>query len=374
MFESFLLKMRRSPEPVKAAVAADLREIPQADAETYRVIPITGGASNRGYCRIVFSPDGDRGLKSLILMVLADPDPHKGIEEVASYADQIQELPFVNVQKHLAAAGVAVPELYYYNREHGLLYLEDFGDVLLRNVVQDQPEAEQRKWMEAAIDELVKLQIAGTRRPNPRFLGFVMRFDHELLFWELNHFTDYAIRDRFPGALIPEDENTINRSFENITRRLLESPYWLQHRDWHMDNLMIRDGQIKVIDFQDALMGPFTYDLACLLYDRDTSAILGDKLIERLVAYYADRFQSASGGALDLKRYRETFDLCVLHRMFKVVGRFHYIHSVKKRPEFLVFLPPMHRALREYLSSHQELSELHHIIAKYVKELEGVPS
>ena len=373
MLETFLLKMRRPAEAVKAAIAEDLKKIAPADASHYQVIPITGGASNRGYCRIAF-PAADSGrLKSLILMVLADPDPHQGIEEVASYAAQIQELPFVNVQKHLAAVGVAVPELYFYNVEQGLLYLEDFGDVLLRHLVQGKPEAERRKWMEAAIDELVKLQIAGTRRSNEKFLGFMMRFDHELLFWELNHFTDYAIRDRFPDALSKEDEAVIDRHFEAITRRLLESRYILQHRDWHMDNLMIRDGQIKVIDFQDALMGPFTYDLACLLYDRDTSAILGDPLIERLVNYYAERFQAAVGEALDLKRYRETFDLCVLHRMFKVVGRFHYIHSVKKRPEYLVFLPPMHTALRRYLSAHPELAELHEVVCRYVKELKGGP-
>ena len=369
MLETFLLKMRRPAEAVKTAIAEDLKQIARADACSYQVIPIAGGASNRGYCRIIF-PAADSGrLKSLILMVLADPDPHQGIEEVASYAAQIQELPFVNVRNHLAAAGVAVPELYHYNVPQGLLYLEDFGDVLLRNKVQDRPEAERRPWMEAAIDELTKLQIAGTRRPNDKFLGFMMRFDHELLFWELNHFTDYAIRDRFPNALAKADEAVIDRHFEAITHRLLESRYLLQHRDWHMDNLMIRDGRIKVIDFQDALMGPFTYDLACLLYDRDTSTILGDNLIEHLVEYYGDRFEAAHEKPLDRKRYRESLDLCVLHRMFKVVGRFHYINSVKKRPEYLVFLPPMQRALKKYLLAHAELAELHQVVGKYVREL-----
>ena len=369
MLDTFLLKMRRPAAAVKAAIAGDLGQISTADADHYQVMPIAGGASNRGYCRITFPMAPSGRLKSLILMVLADPDPHQGIEEAASYAAQIQELPFVNVQKHLASVGVAVPRLYYYNLAQGLLYLEDFGDVLLRHVVQNKPEPERRKWMEAAVDELVKLQVAGSRRPNDKFLGFMMRFDHELLFWELNHFTDYAIRDRFPNALSKEDEAVIDRHFEAITHRLLESRYLLLHRDWHMDNLMIRDGRINVIDFQDALLGPFTYDLACLLYDRDTSTVLGDPLIEHLVGYYAERFQAAAGEALDLKRYRETFDLCVLHRMFKVVGRFHYINSVKKRPEYLVFLPPMHTALKRYLSAHSELAELHKVVGRYVPEL-----
>jgi len=365
--------MRRPAAAVKTAIAEDLKQIARADARSYQVIPIAGGASNRGYCRIIF-PAADAGrLKSLILMVLADPDPHQGIEEAASYAAQIQELPFVNVQKHLAAAGVAVPELYHYNVPQGLLYMEDFGDVLLRHKVQDRPEPERRKWMEDAIDELVKLQVAGTRLPNDKFLGFMMRFDHELLFWELNHFTDYAIRDRFPHALTQADEAVIDRHFEAITLRLLESRYLLQHRDWHMDNLMIRDGRINVIDFQDALLGPFTYDLACLLYDRDTSTVLGDNLIEYLVKYYGDCFEAADGKPLDRARFRESFDLCVLHRMFKVVGRFHYINSVKKRPEYLVFLPPMQTALKRYLTAHPELAELHEVVGRYVKELKGGP-
>jgi N-acetylmuramate 1-kinase len=373
MLETFLRKMRRPAEVVKAAIASDLKKIPRSDGRAYEVVPLPGGASNRGYCRITFpGADSDR-LQSLILMVLADPDPHQGIEEAASYAARIRELPFVNVQKHLAAAGVAVPELYFYNVELGLLYMEDFGDVLLRNRVQGRPEAEHRTWMEAAIDELVKLQVAGTRRQNDQFLGFMMRFDHELLYWELNHFTDYAIRDRFPGALRPEDEATIDRHFESITHRLLTSRYLLQHRDWHLDNLMVHDGRIKVIDFQDALMGPFPYDLACLLYDRDTSAILGDELIEHLVQYYGDRFEKADGQPLGRAHYREIFDLCVLHRMFKVVGRFHYINSVKKRPEYLVFLPPMHAALKKYLAAHPELAELHEVVGRYVTELAGAP-
>jgi hypothetical protein len=375
MLDTFLLKMRRPAAEVKAAIAVDLGQISTADADHYQVMPIAGGASNRGYCRITFPMAPSGRLKSLILMVLADPDPHQGIEEAASYAAQIQELPFVNVQKHLAAVGVAVPRLYYYNVAQGLLYLEDFGDVLLRHLVQDKPEPERRKWMEAAVDELVKLQVAGSRRPNDKFLGFMMRFDHELLFWELNHFTDYAIRDPAlgRGALTNADQAVIDRHFEAITRRLLESRYLLLHRDWHMDNLMIRDRQINVIDFQDALLGPFTYDLACLLYDRDTSTVLGDNLIEYLVEYYGDRFEAADEKPLDRARFRETFDLCVLHRMFKVVGRFHYINSVKKRPEYLVFLPPMHTALKRYLSAHSELAELHETVGRYVKELKGGP-
>ena len=116
-------------------------------------------------------------------------------------------------------------------------------------------------------------------------------------------------------------------------------------------------------------MAPRPYDLACLLYDRDTSEILGDELIELLVSYYVERYGVERGEALDQDEFRRYFDLCVLHRAFKVVGRFNYICSVKKRDDFLKWIPPMSRVLREYISKNPDWRELHEVLARYMPEL-----
>ncbi len=355
---------------VSEAISRDLQHLLGRPPVFYTVTPITRGASNRGYCRInVPAFEAGRIPSSLVLMVLSDPDPHKGVEEIMRFSDELKELPYINVLNHLRGVGVAVPELYHYNRDIGLLYIEDFGSVMLRDAITGTSHDVRRQYMEAAVDELVKLQVRGTGLENERFLGFRIRFDRDLLFWELNHFTDYAIRDRMPGKPGPEDEDEINGYFNKVVDALLAAPYILTHRDYQLDNLLVQDEAIKVIDFQDALMGPYPYDLACLLYDRDTADILGADLIEHLIGYYADRYESESGKALDRAEYRSNFDLCVLHRAFKVVGRFHYIHSVKKRDEFLKWIPPMCRALSTYLKRCPETAGMNNLLGKYLPEL-----
>ncbi len=371
--KSFCEKLGVDYERVSTEVAGDMQYLKCRGVNSYTLTPITRGASNRGYCRVVF-PGGfgdGRIPASLILMVLSDPDPHKGIEEVTALAEELRELPFINALKHFRACGVAVPELYHYNKDAGLLYLEDFGSVMLRDAVSDKPDDVKRHYLQAAIDELVKLHVQGTGHENPEFLGFRIKFGRDLLFWELNHFTDYAIRDRVPGMPSPEDEVLIEHYFNRLVDMLIAVPYILCHRDFQIDNLLVQDEAIKVIDFQDALMGPLPYDLACLLYDRDTALILGDDLIEGLIAWYADRYEAASGEPLDREGFRRDFDLCVIHRAFKVVGRFYYIHSVKKRDEFLNWIPPMYRALRTYLERCPDMAGLQEILGKYLPELKN---
>ena len=352
-----------NPDELEKTVARDLGSIPRAAGKAFAIAAIPGGASNRGYCRITFEGAND----GMVLMVLSDPDPAKGVEEVMA-TGAIKELPFVNVHRHLAAAGVPVPEIYSYNRERGLLYLQDCGNVHLRDLAEADPDS-RRFGFETAIRELVKIQVDATRLPSDNFLGFLVRFDRKLLRWELDHFTEFALSARFPRALTAADQKGIAEIFEELTDEILAGPYALQHRDYHMDNLLWRHHRLWVIDFQDALMGPLAYDLACLLYDRDTSFILGPDLIRHLVAFYGDRLEERSGRPLDRAALQRNLELCVIHRLLKVVGRFHFIDQVKKRPEYLRFIPYMLPALADYLSRGPRERELLRLVAKYLPEV-----
>lgn len=363
--ETLVRRLGIDQAALEREIARDLERM-RGKGAAFTLTEIPGGASNRGYCRVQFQNGAAPG--SLVLMVLSDPDPAKGVEEVMA-TGVIKELPFINVHRHLEACGVAVPEIYHYNSARGLIYLEDLGDVALRNVVESADAAGRREAFEIAARELVKIQVDGTRRPSSDFLGFLVKFDRKLLMWELDHFTEFAIKNRFPGAPLPADDRRITEIFSAMSDELLAGPYALQHRDYHMDNLLWRDGRLRVIDFQDALMGPLAYDLACLLYDRDTSAVLGKPLIEHLVNFYADEYEARSGEPLDRKIYRRNFELCVIHRMLKVVGRFHFIDQVKKRPEYLRFNPYMLPAIADYLGREPMGAELLGIIAKYLPEL-----
>jgi len=366
--ERLLQRLGIEEEKLQETVRADLSAIKGAFPDGFFMEALPGGASIRGYARVRID---NSHRESMVLMILSDPDPARGVEEVMAEG-AINELPFINVHRHLTSCGVNTPRIIHYNKEQGLLYLEDLGGVHLRDHVFGQGQDRTRQGFERAIDELVKIQVDCTQKEAPRFLGFMAHFDFDLLMWELEHFTEHGIINRFPGKLAGADHERINRHFEDIANELLAGPYALQHRDYHMDNLLIHKGTVRVIDFQDALMGPLTYDLACLLYDRDTSYVLGNDAITHLVDYYRRAYEERTGEEVDKDTFQRNFDLCVVHRMLKVVGRFHYIDQVKKRPEYLEFIPYMLPAICKYLDRDPEHRGLLDIICRYCPELAEV--
>jgi aminoglycoside/choline kinase family phosphotransferase/choline kinase len=232
--------------------------------EVAGLTPLAGDASNRRYFRIAL-----KGAPSaLILMQLADPEGFKKSEEAVSGASvQIAELPFTNVLTHLQRTGATVPQLHYYDREAGLLYLEDFGDLTLAEACRDADRARLVALYRQAIDQLVLLQVKGTNPPAPGCIAFHRRFDVPLLMWEFDHFLEYGITARIGRPMKPEDERAIRSEFQRIAELLAGQPQVFVHRDYHSRNLMVDGSRIGIIDFQDALMGPATYDLASLFKD-----------------------------------------------------------------------------------------------------------
>jgi N-acetylmuramate 1-kinase len=346
-------------------IKSDVEKITGKEIGDPKIEAIPGGASVRGYARLTLDNSSDPA--SMVVMVLSDPDPAKGVEEVMEKG-VIKELPFINVQKHFKKCGVPVLDIYNYNVEKGLLYLEDLGNVHLRNIAEKDDPEKRKEAFEKAVVELVKIQVDVTKRESDNFLGFHAKFDRGLLKWELDHFTEYAIEKRFEGSPSSDDKKKIDDIFNSYVDDLLETKYAVQHRDYHMDNLLYKNGGFRVIDFQDALMGPLPYDLACLLYDRDTSTILGKDLINHLVGFYYDEYIRKSGDDLDQGSFHRVFDLCVIHRMLKVVGRFHFIDIVKKRPEYLPFNEHMIPVIIDYLGRDERGLQLLEIIRKYLPE------
>jgi hypothetical protein len=328
---------------------------------------LPGGASNRGYLRVNFNRNPK--VKSMIIMVLREPDFKQGVEEAIEEGFEITELPFLNVLKHFQSAKVAVPFLHYYNQERGLIYIEDLGDKLLRNAIMESDANGRKKWLKKAVDELVVLQVGAGSKRDEKFIGFSVKFNRKLLRWELEHFREWALEKRPVKQLNPKESQMLEDAFQLIEDEMFNSPYILCHRDYHIDNLMVVNNQIRVIDFQDAFMAPYPYDLACLLYDRDTSQILGAKLIEKIIKYYFDKLAQAGYKPLEFKAYRRLFDLCVLHRAFKVVGRFYYLAVFKKKPEYLNFMPMEYDVLGKYLARFKEFAPLKKMLAKHLVEL-----
>ena len=327
--------------------------------------PLAGDASNRRYFRITL-----RGTpSSLILMQLADAEGFKKSEEaVSGAASSITELPFTNVLTHLQRTGVPVPRLHYYDREAGLLYLEDFGDLTLADACRQADRAKMEALYRQAIDQLVQFQVTGTTPPEPRCIAFHRRFDVPLLMWEFDHFLEYGIIARVGKSMVPGDEAVIKHEFQRIAELLGKQPQVLVHRDYHSRNLMVDGSRIGIIDFQDALMGPATYDVASLL--KDAYIELDEAMVGRLIDHFLDSLAAHGQGRADRAAFRRLFDLTSIQRNLKAAGRFVYIDQVKHNPKFLADIPRVLGYVKRNLSKYPELDRLRRHLAPYVAELQ----
>jgi N-acetylmuramate 1-kinase len=331
-----------------------------------KLLPLAGDASNRRYFRIELS---DATPRSVILMQLAEPEAFKQSEEAVSGAThQIDELPFLNIHAHLAKAGVPVPILYYYDQAAGLLYLEDFGDVTLSEACINAGRAEFEARYTRAIDVLVRMQSKGTSPADPNCWAFHRSFDVPLLMWEFDHFLEYGIAARQGKPMKSEDEAAFREEFRKISELLAGQPRVFVHRDYHSRNLMVYGNRLGVIDFQDALMGPATYDLASLL--RDAYIALEESLIDQLIEYYLDQLQEGRQLWTNREAFRRLFDFTSIQRNLKAAGRFVYIDRVKGNPKFLADIPRILGYVKRNLYKYPELFTLRKLMSAHVPELQ----
>ena len=113
---------------------------------------------------------------------------------------------------------------------------------------------------------------------------------------------------------------------------------------------MIQDEAVCVIDFQDALLAPAQYDLASLLNDRITDAVVQPHIEQLLVEYYREKFIELSGRDRSRQEFFEIYRLSAIQRDLKVVGRFYFLDLVKGKPGYMKFVPPTVRRLQRNLA------------------------
>jgi aminoglycoside/choline kinase family phosphotransferase len=331
-------------------------------AEIAAVEPLAGDASSRSYLRLRLRGAGP---PSVVVMVLADSALPLSSEELSVFSEPLTELPYVNVDRFLRPLGMRIPDLYYDGQKEGFLLLEDIGDSPLREAVQDCSEADTEALYRQAIDQLLVLQITGTRKHDAACIAFQQRFDRRLFGWEFEHFVEWGLEKRAGKPLSDADANVLRPLFEDIAGRLDRAPAFLNHRDYHSWNLFVHDGEIRVIDFQDALLGPATYDLATLLNDRDTPTVVTPSLEHKLVEYYYDAWHRAGGDTLSHDSVWHEYNLCLLQKACKVVGRFYYLELEKHKTGYSRYIPPTLDTIRRVLERLPQYRPLQDIVAQH---------
>jgi aminoglycoside/choline kinase family phosphotransferase len=305
-------------------------------------------------------------------MELAEPEAFKKSEEAVSASTvRVDEIPYVNILRHLARSDVAVPKLHYYDPKAGLLFLEDLGDQTLEKELKARTAEEIRRYYRLAIDELLKIQGPATHDRNTNCIAFGRAFDMPLFMWEFDHFLEYGIEARTGASINPGDRETIRGEFLKISETLAREPRVLTHRDYHSRNLMVHGERIWLLDFQDALMGPCVYDLASLL--RDSYAVLPEPVVDDLINYFLDRRSEWNNKGLQRPErapFRKLFDLMSLQRNLKAAGRFVYIDIVKKRPHLLPYIPQTLGYVWRNLNRYEELKKLRDVLQPYVAEFQ----
>ncbi|MCY4565325.1 MAG: phosphotransferase [Gammaproteobacteria bacterium] len=293
------------------------------DASLSAIEPLLVEASNRRFYRVRLNASKP-GPESLVVM---DSPPELERNDA-----------FIAVQKLLAGQGLPVPSIVALNMEKGFFLLSDLGDRHLEDAygtpVQDSALA-------VAIDNLVALQ----RTDAPDIAPYLeSRFRDEL-----DIFVEW-----FLGALLDEPlPEAACEAFETLIENALGQPQCLIHRDYHCRNLLVTpDGGLGIVDFQDALIGPATYDLACLLWDCYHDFDHGER--RRWQRYYQDR----SRFPFDDDALSRALDLTGLQRQLKAIGIFARLKLRDSKPGHMRYIAPVLESATRICASYRATRQL----------------
>jgi aminoglycoside/choline kinase family phosphotransferase len=356
-------------EPLETLIAEKTRAVWGNPTTVASIAPLAGDASSRRYFRVNLT--NPKAPASVIVMQLAGGSSLPiSSEELAVFQEPLKELPFLNLHRFLSRIGVRVPRLFGQWENEGILILEDLGDMALWDRVQNQPMSEVLTWYRKAIDELLALQIRGSKHRDTSCIAFQQRFDLRLYLWEFEHFIEYGLLLRPDAHVSQSTAAELRKIFHDIARRLDSVPPCLNHRDYHSWNLMIHDDAVVVIDFQDALLAPPQYDLASLLNDRVTDSIIQPELEKKLIEYYLEARSELESHAVQRDEFVEIYLLSAIQRDLKVIGRFYYLDIVKGKPGYKKFIPPTVRRLKRNLARLPQTDPLIPLLAVHFEEMQ----
>jgi aminoglycoside/choline kinase family phosphotransferase len=301
--------------------------------------------------------------RSYVLMVMP-PGSASRSEEIGK-ADPPAELPFINVHRYLKRLAIRVPEVIHYEPEAAMMVLEDLGDLTLERAVLDGQEHE--LLYGHAVDLLARLRAQAERNPDPGCIAFSRMFDQDLYEWELHHFREWGLEAWSGRQPSLSERSELNRIFQRLAGELASEPRGFTLRDYQSRNVMLKDGELALIDFQDALLGPRQYDLVSLL--RDSYVVLDQPFVDRMLDRYLRAFERETDERIAAPGFNHFFDLLTVQRKLKDAARFEYIHRVKGNPSFLISIPASLRYVASALQRLPELADLREITSRYVPEL-----
>jgi len=330
-------------EAALALIRQYLAERRPRDKAGAAVVALSGDASTRRYYRLQLRD------RSFVLALYPEPfEP--------------EELSYLTVRALLESHGLPVPGTEDVDGGRGVVLQEDLGDETLQALLKDASPARTAELYREAVDRIAQLQLRAAQGPQ-NAACFQIAFDIEKLSWELHYFQKHFLEGLRAADLTVEDRSVLSEAFHQLSQEIASWPRVLCHRDYHSRNLMAHGGRLVWIDFQDARMGPASYDLASLL--RDAYVDLPEELQEDL----KERFRQQAAPDEPREVFRRRYDLMCVQRNLKTLGTFGFMATVRQNPVYQQYIPRTAAHARRNLARYPELERLWRTLARHVPEL-----
>jgi len=338
--------MESTVTPISDPMKTDLllrqtrMHFPRFDVAEIKIAPIEKGGSDRKFYRVHCSPD-----QQLIL--------------VKYNLEREENRHYVQIANFLADHGIRAPKIYHHDAEEGLIWLEDLGE---RDLFSYRGESwlVRRAFYESALDEIVKLHRLPEAEACAIQSSLPAEFNAALYRWEQHYFFENCLGRYFKIENEKTTELAALPGLDEIAKRLDLLPRVLVHRDFQSQNLIIRNGQAHLIDFQGMRPGLAEYDLASLLFDPYVD--LPEDERAELMAYYCERLFKNGGRAQD--DFEITLKLCAMQRLMQALGAYGFLGLVKHHKTFLQYIPVAMESLRTTVAGLNGLEPIESLLAE----------
>ena len=307
---------------------------PRLEEAKVKITPIEKGGSDRKFYRVRCGPD-----QTIIL--------------VKYNLEREENRHYVEIAEFLAAHKIRAPKIYFHDPAEGLIWIEDLGTADLWSH-RGESWMVRRAFYESALGEIVKLHCLPEETRSAIQKNLPVEFDAALYRWEQNYFFENCLGRFFgfePGEL---SALAALPSLGRIAEELAQRPRVLVHRDFQSQNLIIRNGQAHLIDFQGMRPGLAEYDLASLLFDPYVTFSRAE-CEELLADYEAKRAAARQPVAPDS---RSIFRLCGIQRLMQALGAYGFLGLVKGNKTFLDYIPGAMDSLRGLVGEISDLEKL----------------
>ena len=308
--------------------------------QPFTLAPASADASFRRYFRATFSDGSTR-------VVMDAPPQHENCG------------PFLHIGKLFEQAGTHVPHVYAQDLAQGFLLLSDLGNT---TYLQALSKANAKLLYGAATDALIKIQLASKPAELPPY-------DEALLRRELDLFPEWYIGKHLGVTLTDKQKAKLEEVFQRILANNLAQPCVYVHRDYHSRNLMATEPNPGILDFQDAVYGPITYDLASLFKDAYVKWEEAD-IIDWLISYWEKARKAGLPVREDFGDFYRDYEMMGVQRHIKVLGIFARLYYRDGKDGYLKDMPLVMEYLHKACERYIDLKPLLNILLELNMQIE----